>query len=74
LYEILLILFFLPELQIWSSAQEQISNILHPGSERTDLSGTAHSALLQHYKTIVKVIKTHVDKWKQKHAKSSTSF
>jgi len=60
--------------QIWSSAQEQISNILHPGSERTDLSGTAHSALLQHYKTIVKVIKTHVDKWKQKHAKSSTSF
>lgn len=55
--------------QVWSTAQDQISNVLHPGSERTNLSGTAQSALLQHYNTIVKIVKRHVEKWKLKHIK-----
>lgn len=57
--------------QVWSTAQDQISNV-HPRSERINLSGTAQSALLEHSATIVKVIKRHVDKWQQKHVKTKT--
>lgn len=57
--------------QVWSTAQEQISSVLHPGSERINLSGTAQSALLQHSEDIVKVIKRHVDKWKQNNRSNS---
>lgn len=57
---------------MWTTAQDQVSNVLHPGSERINLSGTAQSALLEHSETIVKVIKRHVDKWKQKHVKTKS--
>lgn len=60
--------------QIWSAAQDQISNVLHPGSDRINLSGTAKFALLQHHNTIVNVIKTHLVKWKKKQAKHSKSL
>ncbi|XP_015752514.1 PREDICTED: uncharacterized protein LOC107332300 [Acropora digitifera] len=59
---------------IWSAAQDQISNVLHPGSDRINLSGTAKFALLQHHDTIVNVIKTHLVKWKKKQAKHSKSL
>lgn len=60
--------------QVWSAAQDHISNVLHPGSERINLSGTAQLALLQHHDTIVNTIKRHVVKWKKKQAKHSKSF
>lgn len=60
--------------QVWSRAQDQISNVLHPGSEKIPLSGNVQSALLQHSEVIVKVITKHVSKWRQKQHKPKSSW
>lgn len=59
--------------KVWSTAQDQISNVLHPGSEKIRLSGSAQSALLQHSEVVVKVITKHVRKWRQKQHKPKSS-
>lgn len=59
--------------KVWSTAQDQISNVLHPGSEKIRLSGSAQSALLQHSEVVVKVITKHVHKWRQKQHKPKSS-
>lgn len=60
--------------EVWSTAQDHISNVLHSGSERIKLSGTAQSALLKHYDIILKIVKRHVDKWKKKQGQPSKAF
>lgn len=59
--------------KVWSRAQDQISNVLHPGSEKIPLSGNVQLALLQHSEVIVKVITKHVTKWRQKQHKPKSS-
>ncbi|XP_048576305.1 uncharacterized protein LOC5510141 [Nematostella vectensis] len=51
--------------RVWSSSQDHMTKVIHAGSDRVQLPGSAESALFQHADVIARVIERRVIQWRK---------